>query len=65
MSEPEQSNALDALRRLTLDQVENRLAEIDGERASLSLLRRSIVARERAQRRTQERSVSRMGGRDE
>ncbi len=49
---PNANDALDALRHLTVEQVEKRLAEIDGERAALSTLRRSLVARERAQRRT-------------
>ena len=56
-------DALDALRHLTLAEVETRLAEIDGERASLSLLRRSLAARDRAQRQTQRRAVSNAGGR--
>jgi len=54
-------DALTALRHLTLEQVEERLAEIDGERASLSLLRRSLLARRRAQRRAQDRSVTEVG----
>ena len=50
-TKPETNDALAALRHLKLEEVEHRLAEIDGERASLSLLRRSLIARERAQRR--------------
>jgi hypothetical protein len=42
---------LDALRTLTPEQIERRLAEIDGERTALSTLLRSIRARDRARRR--------------
>jgi hypothetical protein len=45
------ADALTALRGLTLDQVEARLAELDVERAGLSWIRRSLVAREKARRR--------------
>ena len=64
MATPEPtSDALAALRELTLEQLEQRLAELDGERASLSLLRRSLVARQRAQKRAQGRSVTNTEGR--
>jgi len=55
---PESPDALAALRELTLEEVEQRLAEIDGERASLALLRRSLLARQRAEQRTRQRSRS-------
>lgn len=44
-------DALGAVRNLTLADIERRLAELDAERAQLSSLRRSVVARERAKRR--------------
>lgn len=60
------SDALNALRNLTLEEVEKRLADIDGERASLSLLRRSLVARRLAKNRTRQRSLTQKEGhRDE
>jgi hypothetical protein len=43
--------ALAAVCNLTLAQLEKRLAELEAERAQLSTLRRSLVARERAKRR--------------
>lgn len=55
---PDTTNVLTAVQELSLEQVEHRLAEIDGERAFLSLLRRSLAARERAKRRTQQRSLT-------
>jgi hypothetical protein len=39
------------LKQLSLEEVEQRLADLDAERAALSLLRRSLAARERAIRR--------------
>jgi len=42
---------LAALLDLTLADVDQRLRDIDAERAALSLLRRSLAARDRAQRR--------------
>jgi hypothetical protein len=44
-------DALSAFRNLTLADLERRLADLDAERAQLSSLRRSFVARERAKRR--------------
>jgi hypothetical protein len=44
-------NALNAVCNLTLADIEQRFAELDAERAQLSSLRRSLVARERAKRR--------------
>ena len=41
---------LASLGQLTLAQVEQRLAELDAERAALSTLRRSLSARDRAYR---------------
>ena len=52
------SDFLTALQHLSLEDVERRLAQIDGERATLSLLRRSLVARQRAVVKTQRRSVT-------
>ncbi len=49
---PEPNDALAALRQLPLNEVERRLAELDAERAALSLLRRSLAARDRAKRHT-------------
>jgi hypothetical protein len=48
---PEQADALAALRQLTLAEVDERLTDLDAERAALSLLRRSLAARDRAKRR--------------
>lgn len=59
---PEQADPVAVVRNLSLEQIERRLVEIDGERASLSLLRRSIVARERAERRTRQRSITNAEG---
>ncbi len=47
----ESSDLVAALRHLTLAEVEQRLAEIEGERASLTMLRRSLIARRRAEER--------------
>lgn len=44
-------DALGAVRNLTLADIERRLTELDAERAQLSSLRRSVVARDRARRR--------------
>jgi len=49
-SKPETTTALNALRTLPLVEVEKRLADLDAERAALSLLRRSLAARDRAKR---------------
>ncbi len=46
-------DVLASLKRLTLAEVEQRLADLDAERAALSLLRRSLAARDRAKRRRQ------------
>jgi hypothetical protein len=55
---PEPSNdPIAALRHLTLEQVEKRLAELEGERAALTTLRRSMVARRRAQQRQSGQSI--------
>ena len=42
---------LTSIRQLTLSDLDQRLAEIGAERAALSSLRRSLVARDRAKRR--------------
>jgi hypothetical protein len=55
------SDAISVLKHLTLAEIETRLAEIDGERASLSLLRRSLLARRRAANRARRHSVSNAG----
>lgn len=41
----------DALRHLSLAEVEQRIAEIDAERDALAVIRKAIAARERAKRR--------------
>ena len=42
---------LEALRHLTLAEVEQRIADIDAERKALEVIRRSIAARDRAKKR--------------
>jgi hypothetical protein len=51
MDAQEPHNALDTLRDLPLAEVERRIAALDAERAALSLLRRSLAARDRVKRR--------------
>jgi hypothetical protein len=51
------ADALGTVRNLTLADIERRQAELDAERAQLSSLRRSIVARERARRRANQRAT--------
>jgi hypothetical protein len=46
----ETTDVLASLRQLSLGEVEQRLADLDAERAALALLRRSLAARERARR---------------
>ena len=46
---------LAALRDLSLSEVEQRIADLDAERAALALIRRSLAARDRAKRRTKHR----------
>jgi len=48
---PKTTDALTALRSLTLSDVEKRLADLDAERAALSFMRRSLAARDKARRR--------------
>lgn len=48
---PEKADALSALTQLSLAEVEQALANLDADRAALSLLRRSLAARERIRRR--------------
>ena len=48
---PGTTDPLATLRQLSLAEVEQRLAELDAERAALSTLRRSIAARDRAKQR--------------
>ena len=55
---PEATDAISALRNLKLDEVEARLTDLDSERAQLSLLRRSLLARERARRKAEQRGRS-------
>jgi hypothetical protein len=62
---PEATDALAALRQLSLAEVEQRLADLDAERAALSLLQRSLAARERARRRSGQRSLTAEDRRDE
>jgi hypothetical protein len=47
-----------AIKTLTLAEVEKRLAALDAERAALSLLRRSLSARDRAARRAARQEVA-------
>ena len=42
---------LDALRKLTLPEVEQRIADIDAERKALAVIRNSLAARDRAKQR--------------
>jgi hypothetical protein len=51
-TKPETTEALTALRHITLAEVEQRIADVDAEKAALSLLRRSLAARERVRRRS-------------
>lgn len=53
------ADTLDAIRKLTPEQLESRLAELDAERTTLSRLLRSVRAGERARTRTQQRTPSR------
>jgi hypothetical protein len=53
------TDAVDALRRLTPDQIETRIADLDAERAMLSRMLRSLQAGERARQRTQQRTPAR------
>jgi hypothetical protein len=48
---PDRQSLIMALGRLTLDEVTARLRDLDAERAALSLLRRSLAARDRCRRR--------------
>lgn len=48
-------DCLAALRPLALDEDEQRQADLDAERAVLSLIRRSLAARDRVNRRVQPR----------
>jgi hypothetical protein len=59
----ETTDPLAALRQLSLAEVEQRLADLDAERAALSLLRRSLAAPDRARRRAS-RPVTGKGGDD-
>jgi hypothetical protein len=61
----EKPDAFATLRQLTLSEVEQRLADLDAERAALSLLRRSLSARDRAKRRSQQRSSVAAEGRND
>lgn len=49
----EKSDLLTSLSQLSLGEIERRLADLDAERAALSLLRRSLAARDRVRRRRQ------------
>jgi len=53
------ADALAALRSLSGDQIEARIADLDAERTTLSRLLRSIRAGERARERTARRTPSR------
>ena len=47
MSTPTTTDALEALRTLTRDEVDQRLAELEAERRALQTIRRSLAARDR------------------
>jgi hypothetical protein len=49
----EKSDLRTAIQQISLAEVEQKLAELDAERAALSTLRRSLVAREKVKRRRQ------------
>ena len=51
---PDTTGALTALRNLTLNDVEKRLADLNAERAALSFMRRSLAARDKAKRRSEQ-----------
>lgn len=55
---PISSYVFDVLSTVTLEDIESRLAEIEGERAGLSLLRRSLLAKRRAEKRERARSIT-------
>ena len=57
------ADTLAAIRQLSLIEVEQRLADLDAERAALSMLRRSLAARDRARRRAERRFVAPEGRR--
>lgn len=57
----DKSDLLTALRCLRLAEVEQRIADLDAERAALSLLRRSLVARDKCKRRAQPRDTQNGG----
>lgn len=57
-------DALGAVRNLTLADIERRLTDLDAERAQLSSLRRSVVARERAKRRASRTAQTKEGAAD-
>jgi hypothetical protein len=48
---PTSPDILSGIQRLNLADLDRRLADLDAERAALSLLRRSLAARDRAKRR--------------
>jgi hypothetical protein len=43
---------LDALRHLTLTEVEQRIADLDAERAALAVIRKAVAVRDRAKQRS-------------
>jgi len=57
-TKPDTIDAMAALRHIRLEEFESRIPEFDGDQASLSLLRCSLVDRRRAQSRTNSRSVT-------
>jgi hypothetical protein len=59
---PDTTDALATLRQFTLAEVEQRLADLDAERAALSLLHRSLAARDRAKRRAGRLAPTEEGG---
>lgn len=53
---PPSPDPVAALRGLSLPDIDRRIADLEAERAALSTLRRSIIARERARKRAEDRS---------
>jgi hypothetical protein len=49
-NEPTTPEVFEALKALTRDEIERRLREVESERKALQALRRSVAARDRAER---------------
>ena len=61
MSTTNATDTLNAIRKLTPQQLEARLADLDAERATLSRLLRSVRAGERARQKSRQRNPKREG----